>query len=142
MNTSTNNIYSSPQVVFHTALLFLVAVVLLVVSCPLKRVLQNDFTARSTSPVRTNQTNINQASASDYYALAGGCGIKQQVTFAKLNLPEKINIPTSTDLSYISRQAGFGLNYFLSGISYSSTTLVCSHHSSLPLFLQHLRLLI
>ncbi len=142
MNTSANKIYSSPKVAFHTALLYALAVTLLVISCPLKRFLQNDFTARSSSQVRTNQTIISQATASDYYALADGCGIKQHVTFAKLNSLPQVSIPSFTDLSYVSIQAGYGLNYFLSGISYSSTVLVSSHHSSLPLFLQHLRLLI
>lgn len=142
MNISTNKIYSSPKAVFHTALLVVLAVVLLVVSCPLKRVLQNDFTANSSSPVRTNQTNINQATASDYYELADGCGIKQQVTFTKFNLPQQVSIPAFTDLSYISTQSGFGLNYFLSRISFKNTILSEYTHSSLPLFLQHLRLLI
>ena len=142
MNTSTNRIYSSPKAVFHTALLVVLSVVLLVVSCPLKRILQNDFTARSSSPVRTNQTNINLATASDYYALADGCGIKQQVTFGKFNLSQKVNIPISTALSYISTQSGFGLNYFLSRISFKNTILSASIPSLLPLFLQHLLLLI
>lgn len=141
MSSSTNNLLSSQKATVYTAFMFALAVMLLVVSCPLKRILQNDF-SNSASSVRTNQTNINQATASDYYASTYACGIKQEVQLTKFHSSQQVNVPAYPDLSYISIQSGFGLNYFLSGISYKNTILSKSIISSLPLFLQHLRLLI
>ena len=141
MNTSSNKIYSSPWAVLQTALVFVLSVMLLVVSCPLKLVLQKDFVSKSSSPVRTNQTNINQATASDYTS-TDGCEVKQKAKLTKFNESHRVKIPAFTNLSYISNQAGFGLHHFLSGISFKNTFLSKSIFPSLPLFLQHLRLLI
>lgn len=140
MNTSANKIYWSPKTVFQTAFLFVLAVMLLVVSCPLKRVLQNEFTAGPSSPVRTNQTNINQASASDYYTIADGCWNNQKVIVTTFNLSQQVSLSASINLSYIPVQPGFDIHYSLSRIKNKDAYVVSFNTSSLPLYLQQLRL--
>lgn len=140
MNNSVNKIYLLLKTVFQTALLFALAVMLLVVSCPLKRLLQNDFSAGSSSPLRTNQTNINQATASDYYISNDGCGVKQKAELTKFKTLRQVKISAFTNLSYISNQAGFGLNYLLSRIKDEFVYPISFNTSSLPIYLQHLRL--
>ena len=141
MNTSKNKFYSSQKANVYTVFMAALAVIILFVSCPLKRVLQNDFAAGSSTPVRTNQTNINQPTTSDFYASNEVCGVNQKAELTKFKTSQKV-IPAFTNLSHISLQSGFDINYLLSRIKDEPAYSVSSKTTSLPLYLQHLRLLI
>lgn len=141
MNTSANGIYSCRKATIYAALMFALAVMLLVVSCPLKRLLQNNFVSNSSSAVK-GQTNINHRTGADYSAFANSCADKKEIILAKPDLFKQSELLVPLYLSNIIRRPGFTINYFLSGTNYNYAFLVSSHYSTLPLFLQHLRLLI
>ncbi len=142
MNTSVNRIYSSRKVNVYTALMFALAVMLLIVSCPLKRLLQDNFVFNSSSVVKTSQTNINQRTGADHIATANCCAVKKKTVLVKLDLSQQCKLPVPLYQSNITGHPGFDINYFLSGISYRYGVLVSSDFSTLSLFLQHRRLLI
>lgn|GEM_PF-3422954 len=126
----------------YTALMFAFAVMLLIVSCPLKRLLQNNFVFNSSSVVKTNLTNINQRAGADHIATANCCAVKKKTVLVKLDLSQQCKLPVPIYQSNITGYPGFDINYFLSGVSYRYGILVSSDLSAPPLFLQHRRLLI
>ncbi|MGN6532215.1 MAG: hypothetical protein ACTHK0_10735 [Ginsengibacter sp.] len=119
------------------ALWLALAFSMLIASCPVKRFLLKD--SIKTSTTKSHQTNINK---NDEWADAGW---SQNFSFAKKPLfttelyqPVKLQAPV---FFLNNHKPGFKINYFLSGtnIQYPLSTF---DNSSLPLFLQHLRLLI
>lgn len=141
MNTSANHILLTGKA-HKSAFLFALAVLLLVVSCPLKRLLQNNPGSYSRSSVRSNQTNINQRTNTGYSTADNCCAVKKKTAFVKSGLSQKVVLFTPSYLSNVSDASGFDINYYLSGINYNSANVEITNASSLPLFLQHLRLLI
>jgi hypothetical protein len=141
MNTSANHIVLTGKA--HTsASLFATAVLLLIVSCPLKRLLQGSPATYSNSAVRTNQTNINERSNAGYN-IADDCGaISKKIDVVKTNLSQKVVVSSPSYLSKVSDASGFDINYYLSEINYKAAPVETDNPSSLPLFLRHLRLLI
>jgi len=143
MNRSKNKLYTSQKVTVFTALMFVLAVLMLVVSCPVKRLLQRNFVTNATSQVRTNEINSNQPSSANYNATASCVAIEKKVNLVNTSLLQQFKIlPASLLPAHLNEQAGFGIYYFLSGISGKYVVLVFISLSSLPLFLQYRRLLI
>lgn len=141
MNTSANHILLTGKA-YKSAFLFALAVLLLVVSCPLKRLLQKNEGSYSSTSVRSNQTNIDQRTNTGYSSADNCCVVKKKTSFAKSGLSQKVVVFTPSYLSNVSDASGFDINYYLSGVNYKAAHVAFSNPSSIPLFLQHLRLLI
>lgn len=139
MNTSANKIYSSCKANIYSAFLFALAVLLLVVSCPLKRVLQVNVTFNSSPATRTNQTNISQQTNAGFGAT---CAVKKKTLFVEPGLIQKVQIAIPFYFSNVANATGFDINHYLSRIHCQPAYVVSSNTSSLPIYLQHLRLLI
>ena len=142
MNTSKNKIYSTGKAKLSLALLFALAVILLVVSCPLKRLLQSNDIVNTATATRTNQTNINSGSSTQRAAIENCCAIKKKAVFAQTNLVQKVKLSSPLYVSNLFAERGFDIHYSLSRIKNNPAYVVSSNASSLPLYLQHLRLLI
>ncbi len=142
MNTSANRIYASKKAPVYTALMFALAVLLLVVSCPLKRLLQAATDTYSTSQVRINEVNSNQQSSAGYHAVSCVV-IKKKVNLVSTASFQKFKVlPAFWHPAHFSEQSGFSIYYFLSGIPFKYAVVISTTLSSLPLFLQYRRLLI
>ena len=141
MNSSLNKIFSPRKATVHTALMFALAMLVLIVSCPVKRLLLTNFNSTASSSQKSNQNiypgvNIENNATAD-------CSVENDKTdVIKSDVSQQHKLPLPLYLSNINNQAGFDINYFLSGISYNITQSIASQHATLPLFLQHLRLLI
>lgn len=142
MNSSANSIYSSRKITVYSAILSALALLILVVSCPLKQLLQENLVSNSSHAVRTNQTNTSQNSNTDYSAQDNCCNVRNNTVLIQPDLSQQVKLPVPLYFSNIIELPGFDVNYFLSRIKNNTTTLLSSNLSSLPLFLQHLRLLI
>jgi uncharacterized protein (UPF0333 family) len=141
MNTSAHTIYSISKSKLSLAFLFALAVLLLVVSCPLKRLLQSNYVVYNSTATRTNQTNINTDSAAQHASIENCCTIKKAV-FVQSNLVQKIKLSSPLYISNLYTERGFDIHYSLSRIKNKPAYLVSSNTSLLPIYLQHLRLLI
>lgn len=142
MNLSADKIFSPRKVTICPALTFALAITVLVLSCPLKRLLQSDSIFNASNETKTGQTKINQRT-SVHYNFTDKCSIAaENAVLIKPAVTQQHKLRLPLYLSNISAQTGFDINYFLSGINYSRTQSVSSQHSTFPLFLQHLRLLI
>lgn len=137
MNTSVNKIFSSGRMI-HSAGLFALALMLLVISCPLKKLLQNNVASHS-SLQKTKQININQPRASQYSSAVSCSAIREKTLLVKSNLIQ-LKAPSSLYFPDRKRESGFEINYFLSRTNSKCGFSASSNLSSLPLFLQHLRL--
>ena len=141
MNSSLNKIFSPRKATVYTALMFALAMLVLIVSCPVKRLLLTNFNSTASSSQKSNQNiypgvNIENNATAD-------CSVENDKTdVIKSDVSQQHKLPLPLYLSNINNQAGFDINYFLSGISYNITQSIASQHATLPLFLQHLRLLI
>jgi uncharacterized protein (UPF0333 family) len=142
MNKSANKNSSSPKATIYSAFLLALAVLLLIVSCPLQHLLQNNFVSNISSAVRSNQANIKHRTQAEHSATANCCVAKNKTVLVKPDVAQQYKLPVSLTLSNITQHQGFEINYFLSGISNKYCIVIPSHLSSLPLFLQHRSLLI
>lgn len=142
MSTSAYTQCSSRKAQIRSALLFALAVMLLLVNCPLKRVLQNNYGEYAASATRTNQTNINQRTNADYRAAESCSAIQKKTAFVSSNSFQKEHLTAPFDVLNVTHATGFYINYYLSSIRSKPAASNISTPYSLPLFLQHLRLLI
>ena len=140
MNTSAYTIYSIGKSKLSLAFLFALAVLLLVVSCPLKRLLQSNDMVYTSKTTKASQTNISTRSAAQHSSIENCCAIKKKAVFVKSGLSQKVVAFAPSYLSTVSDASGFDINYYLSGINYNSAQVEINDPSSLPHFLQHLRL--
>ena len=139
MNASANKIFSPRKSTVYTALTFGLAMLVLIVSCPIKRLLLTNFNSTTSSSQKSNQ-NIYQGANIENNATAT-CSVENDKTaVVQSDLTQQHNLPLPLYLSNINNQTGFDINYFLSGINFSSIPSVYAQHSTTPLFLQHLRL--
>lgn len=142
MNLSANKIFLLRKATIYTALTFALAITVLVLSCPLSRLLQSDFVLNASNATKANQTKINQRTGV-HYSFTDKCSIAAEGTvLIKPVVAQQPKLRLPLYLSNITSQTGFDINSFLSRINYSHIQLVSSQHSTFPLFLQHLRLLI
>jgi hypothetical protein len=138
MNTSIN-IKALATNKGRTALLFLLTVLMLVVSCPFKRLLQIESNpqAAAQSSVKWNSADRKVAT----YQTGCSCAKKQKITLVKFEV-NKQTLPASDFLADQNFQTGFSLHYFLSGLETQYSHSAFTSFPPLPLFLQHRRLLI
>ena len=122
---------------FTSAILFALAILIIVVSCPLKRMLNSTASA---SP-RIAYVSVNQSISVAAPSQVSCCALKAKVTLlhAELKAQETpLPVPLIASISW----SGFYIPYCLSGTpqTYYATATCLSFN--LPLFLQHRRLLI
>jgi hypothetical protein len=122
-----------------SAFLFLIAVLMLVVSCPFKRLLQaeNNIQAFAQQSNKWNNT-VSQGITSNGTSC---CLQKQKIILAKPVI-SKQQLTGSDILVNQNLLSGFAIHYFLSGTEKPGEHFTLSTISSLPLFLQHRRMLI
>lgn len=121
------------------AFLFLIAILVLVFSCPFKRLLQaeNNIQAFAQQSLRWNKT-VTQDKTNKGTTC---CSQKSKTTLVSQDhFMQQVPGP---DVLYIQNiHTGFGIHYFLSGTESIYKPFTSNPVSSLPLFLQHRRLLI
>lgn len=123
----------------RSALVLLLAVLMLVVSCPFKRLLQAETGVQTTAQKTIKRQGAEQTAAVVQQNVC--CGQKQKITLVQLH-DNKQELPATDFVAYLDHQAGFAIQYFLSGTGNAPTALRVPAPSLLPLFLQHRRLLI
>ena len=122
-----------------TAFLFLLALLMLVVSCPFKRLLQADSHTRVAAHPSPKRNGIESQTAA--YDAKFCCAQKQKITLVTTDSKEQ-KLQALDFISAQHVQTGFALHYFLSGTEKHFSNVEPALVSSLPLFLQHRRLLI
>jgi hypothetical protein len=136
IRSAHNTSYKKQRV--SSAILFVLAILVIVVSCPLKRMLNS---STSTASPRIANVSVSQSTSVGTPSQVSCCALKAKVTLLGAELKaQKTPLPVSF-IASISL-SGFDIPYFLSGTVkayYDTETFVSSN---LPLFLQHRRLLI
>jgi hypothetical protein len=122
---------------FSSALLFALAVLLLAVSCPVKRFFNTNF-ANST---QQNSKQESQPGKAAKYQSTSCCSLKQKTILVKASF-KKQNAPAPDVVLTGNSQSGFDINHFLSRTRSNQLSSAPTTIPSLPLFLQHRRLLI
>lgn len=133
--------YHSSRSKLYAAGVFTLALLILVVTCPLKRMVQGNLTA-NTSAQKFHRATVHQSIATEYTATASCCALKQkghlvQGSVLKIGVPSPMGV-----VPYLTVVQGFGIHYFLSRADRELPFIAPTASLSLPLFLQHLRLLI
>jgi len=114
----------------------------LVVSCPLKRMLLNNYASNTIAAAKTNQTIIAQP-AGNHLSNRQDCFIALNKIFSvNQELPGHRTLPSPLYLPAINKQPGADIHYLLSDLDYNQFNLTSNQYATLPLFLKHMRLLI
>lgn len=145
MNTCANRIYSRRKAniySIYSALVFSLAVLLLVVSCPVKRALQSGFASHASPVSRTNQTNINEQTNAGIDGTANCLTFQKKTVFVTSGWLQKVQIAIPFYFSDVANATGFDIYDYLSRLQTKPAHVISFNTSSLPLYLQHLRLLI
>lgn len=140
MKKSGNPFYFFSKGSVASVLMFALALLILVVSCPLKRFLTNSAPT-SSSVTRSNQTNIKEHSVTKYSNDFSICSVSDEPVLTS-DLSHSVKVQAPVYFQNIFNEPGYHIHYFLSGINSSYYLSSASPNSSLPIFLQHLRLLI
>jgi len=142
MHSSANTIYTSAKAKIYSAIILSLAVMVLVFSCPLKRLLENNSVPNISSAIRTKQTNINENNIADYSASDYCFAANNKMVPLKPGVSQQHKLPAPLSPANNIQNAGLTSRDFLSGIDYKYHFLAISYPSSLPLFLQNCSLLI
>jgi len=140
MQRNSNKNYSFLKTKVSPALLFGLAFLLLFISCPVKKLLLRNFSSNTSSVARSNETNINKSSKANA-VMNENCSFAKKPFFTA-GLAYHVNIQPPVYFLNSSNAAGFKINYFLNGLNGNYHPLTTHKNLSVPLFLQHLRLLI
>ena len=122
-----------------TAFLFLLAILMLIVSCPFKRLLQSDSSLLASAQRSIKWSGADRNAAA--YSNTSCCIQKQKITLIKL-VVSKQEVPAPDFVAENNLQTGFAIPYFLSGTELLYAASDSSSFTSLPIFLKHRRLLI
>ncbi|KIC90289.1 hypothetical protein HY58_09950 [Flavihumibacter sp. ZG627] len=123
---------------FSLAGIFVMAVLLLCVSCPLKRVLQANF---KTSSLAGSKQESNRHIKSTTSISTDACAtVTEQVIVSEKASQQ--NLLTSFNLPAATAGEGFAIHYYLCGTASVFADCKLFHLSALPIFLQQQRLLI
>lgn len=127
---------------FFSALMITVAAIVLIVSCPLKRLLVNNFVSQRSVSSRSNQTNINQP-ANIFNNSNKSCFVfKSKTTVVNAGVSQQYKIIAPVFTFNIFDHTGYWLQSFLNRASPFYKTVSCADISPLPLFLRHRSILI
>lgn len=138
MNTGSNNKALATNK-GRSAFLFLLALLMLVVSCPFKRLLQADNNTRVAAHPSPRTNGIDRQTAA--YETKSCCVQKQKITLVNADGKDQ-NVKAPEFISTQDGQTGFALHYFLNGTEKQFSPVGPTNLSSFPLFLQYRRLLI
>lgn len=125
-----------------SAALFALAILILVVSCPLKRLLTNNFSSQTSSHVKSKSTN-NTRAFSVFYSNDTTCYTDtDKVAILQADKIQQINtdVPLFTD--NIFNYTGYFIHSFLNGNTANYNIVAVVNYSSLPLFLRHRSILV
>lgn len=136
MKASLNTSYNSGRKI-TSALVFALAVLLLVVSCPLKRFLQ----LNTGSSISFRKGTSLQTATSTNYQAASCCSIKKKIVLVEASKSKQAK-PTAHVFVIHTEQSGFEIHDYLSRTDVNLHLTLPARLSPLPLFLQHRRLLI
>jgi len=125
-----------------SAALFALAILILVVSCPLKRLLTNNSISKTPTALESKQTKNNQY-LSKLYSINTTCSAQKNETliFKADNSPHK-NADDYIITINIFNNNEYHSHTFLDGIESEFYLAPSSGYNSIPLFIQHRRLLI
>jgi hypothetical protein len=125
-----------------SALLFALAILILLLSCPLKHLLQNDFNPNSPVTSKSNQTNNTRYFNTSYNNSSTYCTAINKSTILQAHpfLYQKVDAPVFTLNIY--NHTGYYIHLFLSDIKPLYSTALRPDYSSLPIFIQHRSFLI
>ncbi|HEY1114673.1 MAG TPA: hypothetical protein VGE66_13970, partial [Chitinophagaceae bacterium] len=131
--------YHSSRSKLYAAGVFTLALLVLVITCPLKRMVQQNLTA-SASTQKFNRPVVHQSVAVDYSDTVSCCALKKKEHVIQASVVNP-GVPSPARLvPYLTVVQGFGIHYFLSRDDHESPAFSLTVSLSLPLFLQHLRL--
>lgn len=131
--------YHSSRRKLSAAGVFTLALLVLVITCPLKRMLQGNLSA-SASTQKFSRSTVHQSTAADYTTTASCCALKNKEHVIHSSIV-KPGVPSPASLvPYLTVVQGFGIHYFLSRVDNESASFTPTASLSLPLFLQQLRL--
>lgn len=122
-------------------LLFILAFTLLFVSCPVKKLLLRNFSSLTAPVTRNHNVHNNSIINANYVAENKHCSFVKNAVITT-DLVSHMDIKAPVYFPENATATGFELNYFLSGLNENSKSLIPAKNLSVPLFLQHLRLLI
>jgi hypothetical protein len=142
MHSSANTIYTSAKAKIYSAIILSLAVMVLVFSCPLKRLLESNSVPNISSAIRTNQTNINENNIADFNASDYCFAANNKMVPVKPGVSQQHKLPAPSSPANCIQNAGLTPGDFLRGIDYKYHFLSTFYSSSLPLFLKNCSLLI
>lgn len=140
MQKDLNKDHSFRKTKVAPPLLFALTFLLLFVSCPVKKFLLTNFIHDTSSFAANNETSNNKSNKVNYALEKGNCSFANDPFFTTDSYRIKILLP----VFYLNSScaAGFKINYFINGLNSTYYPLITDKNLSVPLFLQHLRLLI
>lgn len=138
MSLKTTNSNSGFKAKVSSVLMLSIALMLLVFSCPLKKMLINEAT--HSSSIRTNQTNQPANNNYEQEVALNSCLVKKPAQILKFTVAKEIKSITPVT-HHLFLFAGLFSPYFLSA-TFTHSLYAGSFSHSLPLFLRHSSLLI
>lgn len=104
--------------------------------------LQNKVVSNTSPVAKSNPSDIIQP-AGKYISSSPDCFLASQKIFSvKPELSRNSTPPSPLYLPAINEQAGIDIQYLQSGLHLTDFNAASNHYAELPLFLQHMRLLI
>ena len=139
MNKKRNTTYQKNIV---SAALFALAMLVLVISCPLKRLLINNYVSQSSTLPKSNQTSSNQYATILNSIHTNCCAVKNKISFFQDHKFHYQKIDISDFYISISNDTKHYQYSLLDGSKQNYKFAANAEQHVLPLFLQHRSLLI
>jgi len=144
MNVNTHrNSYTNKAANF-APLLWVFTFILLFLSCPVKRILLNISGEQTASGTRVKTASQGISKTSYQYSKEKCCSLKNRYIYEQPHSSQLVKKKLSAEPLFIEDQSGFSIHYAVNDID-SVSSLSDQQYStawSIPLFLQHRRLLI
>lgn len=133
---------SNYQNKIYSAFLMALAVLVLIVSCPLKNLLANNSASQSSIHSKSNQTNSKQHFNGHNSKNTSCFATNNKLTFVKADLLQQHKTDAPVVVFNISNHTGYYIHSFLNTVRPGYYVIPNSDYSHLSLFLQHRSLLI
>ena len=141
MNTTNHHNFSSCKAALINSIMCVLAMMVLVVSCPLKRMLQNKVFSTTPPVANSKHGGIIQTTGKNISKSADCFFATQKILSVKSELSRNRTLPSPLYMPAIYENAGIDIHY-QSSLHLNDFNTASNHYAELPLFLQHLRLLI
>jgi hypothetical protein len=136
MNRINHHRFASRKAAVISTIVCVLAMMIIVVSCPLKRMLHNRVFS-NTSPVAKSNHAAKTINNNNVCFFA-----KDKIFSLKPELSGKHTLPSPLSLPAIYEQPRADIHYSLSSLPLTDFNAAFNHYAELPLFLQQSRLLI